>query len=253
MVKPQRLTDVDKTSPALTKIFLWCAWLIYVSYLLLSDLPPGESLFHTKPETLREAIDLSLNFWFFMPLLSPEVAPVLNPALEGLFNLVVAWGLLFWGFAIDGRERKFPMIPFLIGTAFLTNVFYLPWLALRKSNSQPPQDSLTALEKLGESRILPLVLTGIFVASIAWAMWARPEFGDLTVRWRSLVEVVSTDRLAYSFFVDMFVFGFFQSWLVKDDMARRNWNDKIILWVVRFVPFIGLVVYLLRRPSLNYK
>ena len=45
-----------------------------------------------------EAINLSINFWFVTPLVFPSVAPVIHPALEGLFNIVVAWGALFFGF-----------------------------------------------------------------------------------------------------------------------------------------------------------
>lgn len=236
-----------------TQWFVWASWLVYVGYLLLSDLPPGASLLHTQPETLQEAIDLSLNFWFVLPILFPNAAPVLHPALEGLFNIVVAWGLLFWGFLIDGRNQRVPIIPFLIGTAFLTNVFYLPWLALRQPNSQPPQSPLTQLEKLAESRILPLILTAVVVASIAWAALARPEFGDWQARWQDLRTLISNDRLAYSFWIDLIVFWLFQSWLVKDDMSRRQWQNPVILWIARLIPFLGLVLYFCSRPALKIK
>ncbi|WP_017717383.1 hypothetical protein [Kamptonema formosum] len=240
----------EDTAATASRIFLWGAWAVYVGYLLLSDFAPGESLLHTQPETLREALNLSLNFWFVLPAVFPTSAPALNPALEGLFNLVVTWGLLFWGFLSDGRQQRFPIIAFMIGTAFLTNVFYLPWLALRQPNPHTPKGSLTFLEKIAESRVFPLVLTGAVAASVAWATWARPEFGDLRARWEALLELLSTDRLAHSFFIDIIVFWIFQSWLVADDMARRNWRDATALWTVRLVPLIGLVVYLFRRPSL---
>jgi hypothetical protein len=230
---------------------VWVAWLIYVGYLLLSDLPPGPSLLHTSPDTLQEAIDLSLNFWFVLPTLFPSIAPVIHPALEGLFNLVVAWGLLFWGFLIDGRHQRWPIVPFLIGTAFLTNVFYLPWLALRQPNPQPPSGRLTALEQLAESRILPISLMGVAIASVIWAIWARPEFGDFSDRWIALLDLLGSDRLAYSFLVDLLVFWLFQSWLVGDDMARRRWTDPKMCWIVRLLPFLGLVIYLLQRPALD--
>ncbi|MBH8563738.1 hypothetical protein I8748_16325 [Nostoc sp. CENA67] len=238
------------TSVTLSKIFLWSTWLVYVGYLLLSDLPPGLSLLHITSETLQEIWNLSLNFWLVLPIVSPNVAPVINPALEGLFNIVVTWAILFWGFVIDGRNQRFPIVPFLIGTALLTNVFFLPWLALRQPNPQPPTDSLTFLEKIAESRILPAFLGMIFVVSLVWGAFARPEYGDLTTRFSALLELLSTDRLAYSFLIDLLVFWLFQSWLVKDDMARRNWCNPTVLRVVRLVPFLGLVVYLWRRPSL---
>ena len=60
-----------------------------------------------------EAINLSINFWFVTPLVFPSMAPVIHPALEGLFNIVVAWGALFVGFlrcpARPPRARAQPL------------------------------------------------------------------------------------------------------------------------------------------------
>ncbi|MBD2597278.1 hypothetical protein H6G74_23560 [Nostoc spongiaeforme FACHB-130] len=235
----------------LSRIFIWTVWLFYVGYLLLSDIPPGDSLLYVTPKTLEEILNLSMNFWLVLPIIFPSEAPVSNPALEGLFNIVVTWGLLFWGFIIDGRNQRFSMISFLIGTALLTNVFFLPWLGLRQANPQVPTNSLTFVEKVGESRVLPSVLAGVFVVSLSWSVLARPEYGDITTRWQDLLELLFSDRLAYSFVVDMLVFWLFQSWLVKDDMARRQWDNDKILWLVRLIPFWGLIIYLWLRPSLK--
>lgn len=240
----------NDTSVNLSRILIWIVWLVYIGYLLLSDLPPGLSLLNITSQTLQEIIDLSLNFWFVLPIISPSVAPINNPALEGLFNIVVTWGILFWGFVIDGRNQRFPIITFLIGTAFLTNLFFLPWLGLRKPNPQVPTNSLTVAEKVGESRIFPSVLALVFVISLFWAGFARPDYGDLNTRWQALLNILFTDRLAYSFLIDMLVFWLFQSWLVKDDMARRQWHNEQILWIVRFIPFWGLIIYFWQRPSL---
>ncbi|MBD2489332.1 hypothetical protein [Aulosira sp. FACHB-615] len=235
----------------LSRIFIWTVWLIYVGYLLLSDIPPGESLLHVTPKTLAEIFNLSMNFWLVLPIIFPSEAPINNPVLEGLFNIVVTWGLLFWGFIIDGRNQRFSMMTFLIGTALLTNVFFLPWLGLRQVNPQVATNSLTFVEKVGESRVLPSILAGFFVVSLSWAVLARPEYGDITTRWQDLLELLFSDRLAYSFVVDMLVFWLFQSWLVKDDMARRQWDNDKILWLVRLIPFWGLIIYLWLRPSLK--
>lgn len=241
---------VPPTGSILQKVFLWSAWLIYIAYLLLSDLPPGNSLLHTQPATLQLALQLSLNFWFVLPALLPQASPVLHPALEGLFNLTIAWGLLFWGFATDGRQQRVSIVPFLLGTAFLTNLFYLPWLALRQPNRNPPLPPLSPFEKLAESRWLPGMLAIVALVAFAWAGWARPEFGSLTDRWQALLQLSSSDRLAYSFWVDLAVFWLFQGWLVNDDLARRQWQSPFALWVARLVPFLGLVAYMLLRPRL---
>jgi hypothetical protein len=51
---------------------------------------------------------------FVTPLVFPSFAPEIHPALEGLFNIVIAWGALFSGFLSD--SRKPPMLPFCIGS-----------------------------------------------------------------------------------------------------------------------------------------
>ena len=232
------------------RIAIALVWIIYTVYLLLSNFPPGESLLHITPATLQEVIDLSWNFWFIAPIFIPKTAPILHPILESIFNIVVAWGLLFWGFFIERRGQKLPMSAFLIGTAFLTNVFYLPWLAVRNPATQIDDSPLTLGEKITESRLLPSFLTIVFFVSIAWAIFARPEFGDLSLRWESFQLILSEDRLAYSFVVDLIFFSLFQSWLVQDDMERRQWNNAVILWITRLLPFFGLVVYFWFRPSI---
>jgi len=230
---------------------VWLVWGAYVGYVLLSDLPPGPSLLHTSPATLQEAIALSLNFGLVLPALFPSAAPVLHPGLEALFNLTVSWGLLLWGFALDGRGQRLPIWPFLLGTAFLTNVFYLPWLALRRPNPAPPALPLSRLERMTESRAWPLTLGAIALVSIIWAIAGRSNFGDLPTRWASLMEILQGDRLAYSFLIDLLVFWLFQGWLVPDDMARRQWVNPTVSRIARLVPFVGLVMYMVCRPSLR--
>lgn len=230
------------------QILLWSAWLGYVGYLFLSDVPPGPSLLQLGGDAWQEALALSLNFWFVLPAVAPQLAPELNPVLEGLFNFTIAWGLLFFGFLLDGRGQRWPMLPFAIGTAFLTNVFYLPWLALRQPRSEPPQPPFSRLERVAESRIWPLMLLAIAAIAPGWALLARPDFGDWALRWQAFSEILQRDRLAYSFVFDLCVFWLFQGALVADDMARRCWRAPIALWLARSVPFLGLVAYLLRRP-----
>lgn len=232
------------------KVFLWSVWLAYIGYLLLSDLPPGPSLLHSSADVFQEALALSLNFWFLLPAIAPQLAPTLNPVLEGLFNFTIAWGLLFFGFLLDGRGQRWPMLPFLVGTAFLTNVFYLPWLALRRSCRDVPQPPFSWLERVAESRGWPLALLVVSLAAPVWAALARPEFGAWASRWQAFGELLGRDRLAYSFVFDLGVFWLFQGALVADDMARRQCHAPGLLWLARLMPFLGLVIYLLWRPRL---
>ena len=236
------------------------AWLLYMQHIFLSDAPcgpaGGELCGISLPVTI-EAIQLSINFWFVTPLIFPSMAPVLHPALEALFNIVVAWGSLFVCFLSDGRRQKVPMLPFMVGTAFLTNVFYLPYLGLREENPSllPPMDENDQkLVDFGESKAVPLVLIAVFAASMAWGAVARGgagEYGDIATRFSALQDMVlHTDRLAHSFMIDSLTFWAFQGWLVPDDMKRRNFEDSTALLVARVIPFFGLAYYLLVRPPL---
>ena len=138
---------------------------------------PGNSALHTEPETIAEALNLSLNFWFVLPTLIPSIAPVVDPSLEALFNVLIAWALCFFGFAIDERENEYPggMLPYLTGALFLTNVFFLPMLALRSPKAQPSGDT-TTLQRLGESRLAAFAF-GIVVPLLAvyWFGFGRAD------------------------------------------------------------------------------
>ena len=82
---------------------------------------------------------------------------------------------------------------------------------------------------------------------------ARPEYGDLITRYHSLSELLSADRLASSFVVDLVLFAFFQGWLVDDDLRRRGVDPQdggALRAAARFVPFWGLCAYLTLRPPL---
>eukprot|EP00961_Rhodomonas_salina_P105381 1419063-Rhodomonas_salina.2 len=106
------------------------------------------------------------------------------------------------------------MFPFMIGTAFLTNVFYLPYLGLRSSSPDPSavqSEPAKALE-IAESKWWPLAMTAVVAASVLWGSFARgAEYGDVSARAAALVDMAThTDRLAHSFMVDSSVFWLFQ-------------------------------------------
>ena len=66
---------------------------------------------------------------------------------------------------------------------------------------------------MGESKSLPMVLVGVFAASVAWGCLGRGggEFGDVATRWNALVDMaLHTDRLAHSFLIDSLTFWAFQ-------------------------------------------
>jgi len=262
------------------RLALWGLNANYVWLLFLSTVPPGPSLPQLVAvggdealRTLREALNLSLNFWFILPVTFPGSAPTLHPALEALFNFIVTWGLLCFGFIRDGRRQRVSFFPFLVGTAFLTNVFLVPYLALRDpqlalrpgsggaEDADDDDDDATRLEAVCESRAFGAVLGVIGALSGAWFCFGRGvEFGGVGERAAALWSMCTQggaqgDRLAASFAVDACVFWLLQGWLVPDDLRRRGaWQSppsetsRRLLTIARFVPFFGIAYYLLVRP-----
>lgn len=236
-------------------------WGAYVIIVFFSDgILPGPSALQLDPSTWEEVRDLSLNFWLVSPLLDLPFAPVLHPSLEGMFNLLLAWAAAFAGFLSDGRPGRSSgsMLPTIAGMQLLTNAVLLPYLVFRapedfeKEGGAVFREDLAPIEALiGESRVLPPVLTLVGTTSILWGLFARPEFGDIATRWYSFCELLGADRLGSSFVVDLVLFALFQGWLVDDDLSRRGLrpNDARGL-AAKFVPFFGLCAYLATRPEL---
>ncbi|KAK4533838.1 hypothetical protein CCYA_CCYA19G4720 [Cyanidiococcus yangmingshanensis] len=281
----------------LPKSFILFSWLTYVAVVLCSDALPGSSVFRVNHQVVQEASELSLNFWLILPLLRPEQAPVLHPLLESTFQVVVSWAMLFFGFLSDdwGRHwrkeyhrlcrQQLPMWIFLVGSALLTNVFYLPYLVIRRpltsvtvpTNQASPKgvsserneqkDEMTAqssapdwLLRVGESRALPLLLSTMVLVAVFWAFGGRPTYPaappfsiDRLTTYAH--DILQKDRLAVSFPIDMLVFAIFQAVLVPDDMRRRGIDPQSTQgkrWIhrARWIPFFGVAWYLWSRPRL---
>lgn len=226
-------------------------WAVYIPYVFLLPPPAPAAL---GPSVL-EAGALSFNFAFISPLVF-QFAPVVHPALEALFNVVAAWALLLFGFASESEsgKQRIPFLPIAIGTAFLTNIFYLPFLFLRSQNDKPvdaPKAPSLPL-RIAESHGLPSTMLALLIASAVWGAVGRPEFGDIAQRVLDLKRIVETDVLAHSLALDTLYFSIFQSALVDDDVARRQWTGQQMTNAVRaarFVPFLGLVYYLWQRAT----
>ena len=180
-------------------------------------------------DSVAQVRDLSLNFWLVAPVLNLPFSPTVHPMLEGIFNGLLAWAALFGGFAIDGLRKSSDapgsgaeappgdnaMLPVLVGMQFLTSAVLLPYLVVRPApqvSSTLSIDKIDALSAAGESRALPVLLGGVGAASVAWAVLGRTEaFGaELSTRFDSLVQLLSTDRVGSSFVVDLVIFALFQ-------------------------------------------
>lgn len=211
--------------------------------------------------TLTEAGQLSFNFAYISPLALPSLAPGLHPMVEAIFNIVVAFAVLQLGFVAEdirteeeSNQKAVSASPLLLAALFFTNIFFLPFLALRTPPTSylesVPASKRNALQVAAESWALPAVALAMVLVSVPWALFARPEYGPLAERWQSFVVALDSDILVHSFAVDVLVYSIFQAWLVRDDARRRKWRDGDCVGLVRaatFVPFFGLVAYLFGR------
>jgi ketosteroid isomerase-like protein len=233
-------------------------WLLYVSIVFFSNgILPGPDATQLDAATWDEVLGLSLNFWLVAPLLNLPFSPAIHPGLEGIFNLLLAWAAAFAGFLSDGRPGRSSgsMLPVAAGMQFLTNAFLLPYLVVRSPETETEvyADDLEPTEALiSEWRGLGPLLALVGSGAVAWGVAARPEFGDLPERLASLQALLAGDRLGTSFVVDLILFGFFQGWLVDDDLKRRGVKEGeagALRALAKFVPFYGMCAYLTLRPA----
>lgn len=241
----------------LVRFAAFAALCVYLPSILHPDMPAETS------EAVRDAFKLSVNFAFVTPIFLPQLAPVYSPVYEGVFNFVIFWFTLFLGFAsedVSAEREGVPFAPFGIGGLFLTNMFYLPYLFLRKSNPhrvtpQPKSHNFNnILLQYGEGKALPLKMAALGVFSIAWAFVGRPDMLPINIgeRLASVPDLLSHSVLCKAMFIDTIPLSLFQSALVNDDVKRRNWvgpQKDTAVAAARFVPFFGLCFYLWQRAS----
>ncbi|KAM3577111.1 hypothetical protein VYU27_001029 [Nannochloropsis oceanica] len=240
----------------------------FVGYVFISPFAPGPVPNMLDPAVLKQVGGLTLNYFCILPTLLPSIAPKFSPVMEGVFNLLLAYAALLSGFLVDGRKAGSRssnvnfFLPFAAAGLALTNTAFLPYLVLRplhkKDETCVRKEDVPQVElQLGEAKKLLAVygLAGLY--SVWWGFFARPEFGGLSARWASLIEMASTDRLMFAFCVEAVLFWVFQGWLVDDDMMRRTGAKKsgslgeiLVPSVAKVVPFVGLFMYMMWRPPL---
>jgi hypothetical protein len=256
------------------KLIPFGAWIFYCWFLFISNVAPGPNALQLDSATWKEVLDLSYNFWLILPIGFPQFAvDTVSPVLEGIFNLLLAWAGLYAGFMVDGKqlktqkdveegENKF-ILPAIV-MQFLTNAAYLPYLFTRKAYSVGSDtkerplfnvEDLSPLEKVCESKGLPLLFGTVGIISIAWGLYGRmDQYSDISTRIESFTSMMNTDRLGFSFVIDLLYFTVFQGWLVNDDLLKRGFSaqesaSSNLAKIGSSVPFFGLIYYLLQRPS----
>ncbi|GMH40577.1 hypothetical protein BSKO_08481 [Bryopsis sp. KO-2023] len=220
---------------------MWLFYAAYLGYVILGTSAPGNAAWQITPENLQSVLNDSMNIFFLVPFLNwvgvpfaPEL--VENPVDEAVFNLVAAWGLMFLPLILTDPEgykmKDTTKWSLWTGLWFLTNIFFIPYLALRLQPSETPPTPPPELPSWS-----PLVgATGFFVGNLCliWGALGRPEFGDLGARITHAVEAYGSDRVFFAFCVDTVLYSIFQTVMMPKAPAK-----------FRYVPFFGMAAYLL--------
>ncbi|KAJ7298728.1 hypothetical protein O6H91_Y465300 [Diphasiastrum complanatum] len=250
----------------LLQVMLWTMLAIYVVWLFLAPTAPGDPVWAIKPGTVSMIAYLSLNFFFILPLCNAAginfmMAPVLHPTAEALFNMVMGWTLMFAPLIFTDRKRnqfRGSLEALWLGQMFLTNIFLIPYMAIRISKSiseeQMPSQFTAASQEHGivyttmtsGAQIVGLVGGLVGVLSVLWAIAGRfgEDFGSLTDRASFFVNYICSDRLAYAFVWDIGLYSLFQPWLIGDNIENVDERKQSAVKILRFVPYCGLVAYL---------
>ncbi|MDJ0846370.1 nuclear transport factor 2 family protein [Crocosphaera sp.] len=226
---------------------LWFLAGTYI-YVLLCSSPnfilPGEPVWAVQPETIKEVINESINFFFILPILntlgiSLMKSPVVHPAIEAQFNFAEAWIFMFLPLLLaDQRIINFPKIALWTVAMFLTNVFLLPYMALRFK--QPILETKEEHNKGFLERSFGWIGLTVGIMAIAWLFIGRPEFGDFSQKFDYFLTQLQSSRVVIAFAVDIVLFAVFQIILMGAVIPQQNSQRSL-----RFIPFFGLAVWLI--------
>ncbi|RDY09947.1 hypothetical protein CR513_05603, partial [Mucuna pruriens] len=250
-------TESDHNLSRVLQITLWVAEGVYVLWLFLLPLAPGDPVWAISSDTLNSLVGLSLNFFFILPFMNFVgirliEAPVLHPMSEGLFNFVIGWTFMFAPLLFTDRKKdRFKgSLDVLWGLQmFLTNTFLIPYMAIRLNDAESAPRKLS---QFGSAMTNGAPLVGVIggsacLISLLWALFGRMDanFGGMADRWDYLVAYLGSERLAYAFIWDICLYMIFQPWLIGDNLQNVQENKVVLVKYLRYVPVIGLIAYLL--------
>ncbi|XP_030491639.2 uncharacterized protein LOC115707740 [Cannabis sativa] len=256
--------DLDDNLRRALQFLLWVAEGVYILWLFLLPYAPGDPVWAISSDTVNSLLGLSLNFFFILPLMNSVgihllEAPVLHPMSEGLFNFVIGWTFMFAPllFTDRKRDRYKGSLDVLWGfQMFLTNTFLIPYMAIRlneaESDDTRNQNKLSQLGSVMTRGASVVGLTGgvVCLVSTLWALFGRMDgdFGGIAERWEFLISYLGSERLAYAFIWDIALYTIFQPWLIGENLQNVQQSKLGIVNLLRFVPVVGLIAYLV---SLN--
>ncbi|MCM1985253.1 hypothetical protein [Lyngbya confervoides] len=238
------MTPLKFSHPPILAVLLGLLTVLYIGLLLLAPAGwlPGDPVWAIRPATVQEILDESLNFFFVLPLLnrlgfSALPAASVHPTLQALFNFAEGWIFMFLPIlSLDPRGRKLPTLFIWSLAMFLTNVFLLPYMALRLC--QAPE--LEPIPKGKLAKLFGAIGFGVGLLAVGWGIWVDPASGGYADRWAFLGNQVLTNRLTLAFWVDLVLFYGFQIWLMGAIIPPGERSRPL-----RLIPFWGLALWLM--------
>ena len=204
-----------------TRILLTLIWLGFIAYSF--TLAPPQ-----QPDTNDLILRLSTGDW-----------QGINPAVVALFNAMGIWPMIYACLALaDGHYQKLAAWPFVVGSFGLGAFLLLPYLILRRPQ---PVAALGVPSPLLESRWTGGLLLLGAVLVMGYGLWAG-DWADFWEQWRS-------SRFIHVMGLDFCLLWGLLPTLLRDDMARRNWQSPWTFWLTTLVPLVGGAGYLLLRPG----
>ncbi|KAL0050493.1 hypothetical protein WJX82_000777 [Trebouxia sp. C0006] len=242
-----------KANPANLKLLppaAIAAWAFYIGYIgivLFGTSLPGKPAYAVEWRTLVEVWHCSVNFFYINQILNWLGVHLIqsaaeHPVNEALFNLVNVWSLMLWPLMLADKKgakvkNKFGIY---LGTQFLTNIFFVPYLALREqpagSRGTRADADPKAAKLPGYAPIIGITGAAIGLGSIVWALSIRPEYGGLAERWQYFVQQSVSNRVFFAFVLDAVLYYVWQALLMGEDATKTQ----------RYIPFVGLISYLLQ-------
>lgn len=208
----------------LGKIGFGLLWLGFVVYAFLVA-PPD------SPDTLDLIKRLSVG----------DIGGI-NPLIVALFNLMGVWPLAYSCLLFaDGRGQKIRAFPFVIGSFALGAFALMPYLALRQPNPTFAGKKDKVISAF-DSRLLGVLLTVAAVALVAFGL-SQGNWADFVQQWK-------TSRFIHVMSLDFCLLCLLFPTLLKDDLARRNFQKSWVFGLVCLLPLFGPLLYLCLRPSL---
>ncbi|MDX2230371.1 MAG: DUF2834 domain-containing protein [Leptolyngbyaceae cyanobacterium bins.349] len=206
------------------RLALWLLWLGFSVYAF-SFAPPEQ------PNTLE----------LIQRLATAQVEGI-NPLIVALFNIMGVFPVIYACLLLfDGRMQPVRAYPFVLGSFAVGAFAILPYLALRQPSSEFTGHKNWFL-KILESRWLG--------GSVAIAVMLLVAYGLTQGDWADFVQQWQTSRFIHVMSLDFCLLCLLFPIVLKDDMARRNWQNPSVFWLISLVPLVGSALYLLVRPAI---